>query len=197
MPVAEKPEIIQEENLLISIENAPKKPSFSIGRFIKYWLQVFTIAALLFVFTFTFLAQGFSVFGSCMEPNLVTGERVLGNKLVYRFSNPTRGDVIVFRYPKDPDKIFIKRVIAMPGETIRIAGGQVYIDGVPMSEPYLKHIPHGSYGPERIKPGNLFVMGDYRDQSNDSRYWGELPIQNVEAKAWVKYWPPNRAELLH
>lgn len=163
---------------------------------LKSWLRVLITSVALFLFTVTFIAQGFSVFGSCMEPNLRTGERVLGNKLIYRIESPARGDVIVFKYPKNPEKTFIKRVVGLPGETLEIRGGRVYINDRPLSEPYLVNAPHGSYGPETIKPGKLFVMGDYRDQSNDSRYWGELPVRNVEAKAWIRYWPVKRMDLM-
>ena len=163
---------------------------------LKASLQVAVVAVVLFVLIVTFVVQGYCVSGNCMDPNLRTGERILGSKIVYRFKSLARGDIVVFKYPEDPNKIFIKRIIGLPGETIEMRAGQVYINGNPLREPYLLHDPHGSYGPEQIKLGYLFVMGDNRDQSNDSRYWGELPIKNVQAKAWIRYWPVNSVELV-
>jgi signal peptidase I len=139
-----------------------------------------------------FVVQGFKVYGSCMEPNLTTGERILGNKFVYMFERPARGDVIVFRYPLDPSRIYIKRVIGLPGETIEIRKGVVYVDDKPLKEDYVRRVPHGDYPKTWVRPDHLFVMGDFRDASNDSRYWGELPMENVEAKIWLRYWPMQK-----
>ncbi|MBI2844646.1 MAG: signal peptidase I [Armatimonadetes bacterium] len=195
MPVIEEFDIITEKNPL-TIPCEDEKPYGSALQLLKVWLKTAITTVALFLFTVTFIIQGFSVYGSCMEPNLRTGERVLGNKFVYRLDSPERGDVVVFRYPQDPRKIFIKRVVGLPGEVLEIQSGQVYINGRLLDEPYVVHESHGSYGPEVIKPGYLFVMGDYRDQSNDSRVWGELPIENIEAKAWVRYWPLGRLEIM-
>jgi signal peptidase I len=198
MPVAEEldaaVEVEQGQPLILG--NEASKPDATAAALVKAWLKTAAATVALFFFLVTFVVQGFRVYGSCMEPNLRTGERVLGNKLVYKFTHPARGDVVVFRCPTDPNKTYIKRVIGLPGETIEIRDGAVYINNAPLREPYLVNAPHGDYGPERITPGNLFVMGDFRDQSNDSRYWGELPINNVEAKAWVRYWPIQRLNML-
>jgi signal peptidase I len=154
------------------------------------------MTALLFLFVITFVVQGFKVYGSCMEPNLETGQRVLGNKFVYKFDRPQRGDVIVFRYPKDPSRIYIKRVVALPGETIEIRNGQVFIDNERLVESYVRLIPHGNHPRTRIGENNLFVLGDFRDASNDSRYWGELPMENIQAKIWLRYWPVEKIEVV-
>lgn len=196
MPVIEELETTQQTEPYLPTAKRSAKVGYTAVELLRPWLQTAVTTVALFLFVITFLIQGFCVFGSCMEPNLRTGERVLGNKLVYRLKSPVRGEVVVFKYPQDPEKVYIKRVIGLPGETIEIRGGKVYIDGWLLSEPYLAHTPHGYYGPERIKTGNLFVMGDYRDQSNDSRYWGELPIENIQAKAWLRYWPVKRLTLL-
>ena len=192
MSICEQPKEITEE----PIEDKKPKRELNAAIIIKTWLQTAVVTVVLFLFLVTFVVQGFAVSGSCMEPNLKTGERLLGNKLIYRFSSPTRGDVVVFKYPVDPSKMYIKRIIGMPGETIEIRNGHVSIDGEQLREPYLVHASHGSYGPEKIKSDCYFVMGDFRDQSNDSRIWGELPIKDVEAKAWVRFWPPKRIDLL-
>jgi signal peptidase I len=159
-------------------------------------LKAAGITLLIFLFVVTFVVQGFKVYGSCMEPNLATGQRLLGNKFIYRFEKPARGDVIVFRYPYDPSKIYIKRVVGLPGETIEIRHGEVLINGQRLDEPYIHRIPHGDYSKTLVEPGKLFVMGDFRDVSNDSRYWGELPMQNIQAKVWLRYWPMNEMELV-
>lgn len=161
---------------------------------------VHTVVMTLVVFLFlvTFVVQGYKVYGSCMEPNLYTGERLLGNKFIYRFEKPVRGDVVVFKYPPNPRKIFIKRVIGLPGETVEIRNGEVLINGRVLDEAdYLRNIPHGNFPPQKIPPGHVFVLGDNRDQSNDSRYWGELPVENIQAKAWLRYWPFSRLQVFH
>jgi signal peptidase I len=144
-----------------------------------------------------FGTRGFSVYGSCMEPNLKTGERVLASRMSYWFNGPQRGDVVIFKYPCDPSKNYVKRVIGLPGDSIKIESGKLYVNDKLQNEPYKLLAAHGDYGPETIKKGNLFVMGDNRDQSNDSRYWGELPLANVQAKAVLLYWPPSRAHFLN
>lgn len=154
------------------------------------------LSLILFLFTITFVAQGYRIYGECMEPNLRTGERILGSKLAYRFRAPTRGDVVVFASPTDTSRVFVKRVIGLPGDMVSIMDGAVFINDRRLTEPYVRRIPHGSYGPRRVHKGHLFVMGDYRDCSSDSREWGQLPISNVRAKAWIRYWPLLRATLV-
>jgi signal peptidase I len=163
----------------------------------REWVETLLATLLIFLFVESFVVQGFKVYGSCMEPNLYTGERLLGNKLIYRMDGIHRGDIVVFRPPHRPDTPFIKRVIGMPGEIIAIQHNQVYINSRPLHEPYLRLAWHDDRPAERISPGMLFVMGDNRDNSSDSRSWGELPLQNIQAKAWLRYWPLSRLEILH
>jgi signal peptidase I len=144
-----------------------------------------------------FGTRGFYVYGSCMEPNLKTGERVLAARFSYWFNPPQRGDVVIFKYPCDPSKNYVKRVIGLPGDTVEIRRGHLFVNGELLSEPYKLLAAHGDYGPARVRAGKLFVLGDNRDQSNDSRYWGELPLENVQAKALLLYWPPSRWHLLN
>jgi signal peptidase I len=162
----------------------------------REWMETLVTTLLIFLLVETFVVQGFKVYGSCMEPNLYTGERLLGNKLVYHLHGIHRGDIVVFRPPHKPDTPFIKRVIGLPGESLAIHHNEVYIDGVRLREPYLRFAWHDDRPAERIPPGMLFVMGDNRDNSSDSRSWGELPVRNVEAKAWLRYWPLNRVKVL-
>lgn len=163
------------------------------SRLLRDVIETIVMTLVVFLILVTFVVQGYKVSGTCMEPNLYTGERLLGNKFIYRFERPSRGDVVVFKYPPDPSKIFIKRVIGMPGDSVEIHKGKVYVNSKPLDEhKYVINTPHGSYGPIVVKKGYLFVLGDNRDQSNDSRYWGELPIRNIQAKAWLRYWPVAR-----
>jgi signal peptidase I len=158
------------------------------------------ITVLVLVLSCTFLVfgtRGFYVYGSCMEPNLKTGERVLASRVAYLFGSPQRGDVVIFKYPCDPTKNYVKRVVGLPGDTVEIRQGQLLVNGNLLDEPYKLMVAHGDYGPEQVHPGMLFVLGDNRDQSNDSRYWGELPLQNVQAKALLLYWPPSRWHVIN
>lgn len=144
-----------------------------------------------------FGTRGFLVYGSCMEPNLKTGERVLAARFPYLFGGPNRGDVVIFRYPKDPSKNYVKRVIGLPGDEVEIRGGIILINGQQLNEPYKEYLAHGDYGPTFVHPDMLFVLGDNRDQSNDSRFWGELPIANIQAKAMLRYWPLSRFHVIN
>ena len=162
----------------------------------REWVETLLTTLLIFLFVESFIVQGFKVYGSCMEPNLYTGERLLGNKLVYRLNGVHRGDIVVFRPPHRPDTPFIKRVIGLPGEILEIRDNQVFINSHALREPYLHLAWHDNRPAERVPAGMVFVMGDNRDNSSDSRSWGELPLENVQAKAWLRYWPLNRLEIL-
>jgi len=155
------------------------------------WAETIGRAVLLCVIAQTFLIQGYRVFGNCMEPNLRTGERVLGSRLAL-MQGVQRGDVVVFRPPHKPATAFIKRVVGLPGEVVEIRNNQVFINNRRLNEPYLRRMWHDNRPPERVAAGKVFVLGDNRDQSNDSRMWGELPLDHIHAKAWVRYWPPDR-----
>ena len=167
------------------------------SRLLRESAETFILTITVFLVLVTFIVQGYKVYGNCMEPNLFTGERLLGNKFVYRFEQPRRGDVVVFKYPPDPGKVFIKRIIAVPGDTIRIQDGKVYINSTELDEHrYVKTVTHSSFGPRTVSKDHVFVLGDNREESNDSRFWGELPIRNIQAKAWVRYWPVSRLATL-
>lgn len=172
-----------------------------ISPILRQVVDTIVLTALIFLFLVTFVVQGYKVYGSCMEPNLRSGERLLGNKFIYRFAKPGRGDVIVFKYPRDPSKVFVKRVVGLPGETVEIRSGRVFIDGKPVDEhKYVKNTPRDPNGDlirHRVAPNHLFVLGDNRDQSNDSRSWGDLPIEDVQAKVWLRYWPPARCAIVN
>jgi signal peptidase I len=160
------------------------------------WLETVLTTIAVFLLVECFVVQGYKVYGSCMEPNLVTGERLLANKIAYRLSGIGRGDIVVFRPPHHPETPFIKRVIGLPGDVLEIRDNRVYINGRQLREPYLHRTWHDDRAPARVRLGMVFVMGDNRDNSSDSRMWGELPIDNIQAKAWLRYWPPERVSLL-
>jgi len=131
-----------------------------------------------------------------MQPTLYAGNFVIVNKLAYRLGEPSRGDVIVFRYPPAPEQEpYIKRIIGLPGDLVQITGGKVYINGGPLAEPYLG-VATNQGGEWVVPAGSLFVMGDNRNSSSDSRAWGMVPFENVIGKALVVYWPPGKWGLL-
>jgi signal peptidase I len=130
----------------------------------------------------------FVISGPCMEPNLYTGQVLIINKGAYWFHEPQRGDVLVCHSPEG-GTILIKRVIALPGEEIEIKNGQVYIDGYPLKEPYIKEPPAYSYPLWEVPPGHYFVLGDNRNDSHDSHYFGPVPRDNIIGKAWLSIWP--------
>jgi signal peptidase I len=145
-----------------------------------------------------FLFEPFVIPSGSMEPTLVPGDRVIVNKLIYRLSDPSPGDVIVFRYPRDPHTIYIKRLIASGGQTVELRDGQLFIDGRAVHEDYLPHNPSGvgDFGPVRVPEGSYFVMGDNRANSQDSRVWGAVPRKNILGKAQFLFWPPTRIRIV-
>ncbi len=131
-----------------------------------------------------------------MENTIMTDDRVFGNRVSYLLGEPQRGDIAIFRYPDDETKLYIKRVIGLPGDKIEIIDGQVYINDsdTPLEEPYLKETPIGDYGPYYVPDDCYFMMGDNRNDSKDSRYW-DMPYvtkENMLAKAFFRYYPLNK-----
>jgi len=202
--MSDEPVVIESESasgcapdaFSVSLQEALTSSRSMPGRLLREWFETLVLTLVLFLFIETFVIQGFKVYGQCMEPNLHSDERLLGNKLIYYLHPPQRGDIIVFKYPEDPSQVFIKRVVGLPGETVEIRAGRVYIGGQRLSEPYLIYPHHGDSPRQRVPEECLFVLGDNRDFSNDSRFWGMLPIKNVEAKAWLRYWPLRRIRIL-
>jgi signal peptidase I len=141
-----------------------------------------------------FLFQPFKVEGASMQPVLADHERILVNKLVYRLRAVERGDVVVFWFPGDPDRSFVKRVIGVPGDRVEIRDGRLYVNGVAQAEPYLPpaHRPAERFGAVTVQEGHYFVLGDHRRVSNDSRAWGQVPQDAILGKAVLRYWPLNR-----
>ena len=180
---------------------------------LREYTESIVIAVILALFVRTWIVQAFKIPTGSMENNLLIGDHLLVNKFIF---GPTassiertllpvrdirRGDVIVFKYPDEPDRDFIKRVIGLPGETLELRAKKVYIDGQPLDEPYVHFLEPASdsqettsfdvrerYGPVRVPEGQYFVMGDNRDNSQDSRYWGFLPRHYVKGRALMIYW---------
>jgi signal peptidase I len=132
----------------------------------------------------------FRIEGDSMEPNLHNGEYVLIDKISYLLHPPERGDVVVFTPPNE-NRDYIKRVIGLPGDTVQIAGGQVYVNGVVLDEPYLKGLVNNDMPAHIVEEGRFFVLGDNRNNSSDSRAFGSITPQSIVGRAWLVYWPPS------
>lgn len=170
-----------------STENSDQKTG--IGRFFIDLLETLVLSVLLFL-GINAISARIRVDGFSMEPNLHTGQFVIVNKVAYKFGDPRQGDVIVFRYPFDPQQEYIKRVIGLPGDHILIEDGKVFVNGEPLEEPYIAAAP--LYQNSITVPNDsLFVLGDNRNNSSDSHNWGPVPIEYVVGKAVVVYWPPT------
>ncbi|MGW8142989.1 MAG: signal peptidase I [Anaerolineales bacterium] len=172
-----------------------QSPRGGVKRFARDILEISLISLFLFISINTLSAR-IRIESVSMEPTLYAGNFVVVNKLAYRFADPSRGDIIVFRYPPNPEQVpYIKRVIGLPGDHLEVRSGEVQINGVRIAEPYL-HSSTRQGGEWTVPPDSLFVMGDNRNNSSDSRSWGFVPMENVIGKALVVYWPPNKWELL-
>jgi signal peptidase I len=147
-------------------------------------LPAFVIALLINLF----LAQGTYVHGQSMEPNLHENQRLIVEKVSYKLRSPQRGDIVVIQV-EGFEIPLIKRVIGLSGEMVQIQDNQVLIDGQPVAESYLSEVMQNDFGPTQVPDGHIFVMGDNRRASNDSRYFGAVPLENIIGRAWVSYWP--------
>ncbi len=163
----------------------------SLRNEIRVWTRDLLIAIGLALVIIVFLYQPVKVEGTSMAPLLSDQERIFINKFVYRFEAIHRGDVVVFWYPLDRSKSFIKRVIALPGESVEIRQGMVYVDGQQLKESYVppQYEDLSDYGPVRVPPSMFFVMGDHRISSNDSRVFGPVPSRFIYGRAVFAYWP--------
>lgn len=135
-----------------------------------------------------------------MENTIMTGDQIFGNRLAYKFNDPARYDIVIFRYPDDRKQFFIKRIIGLPGETVNIADGKVYIDGseTPLDDSFCPELPLGDYGPYVVPAGHYFMMGDNRNYSKDSRSWENtyVPLEDILGKAALRYWPLSQIGLV-
>ena len=177
---------------------APRKPTERRRSSVREYFESICAAVILALFVRTFVFQAFKIPTGSMQDNLLIGDHLMVNKMLYHDGAsglaPTRevrrGDVVVFKFPDDPERDFIKRVIGLPGETVRVGRRQVLINGEPLAEDYTRFIRGGEPGMRDfpVPEGHYFVMGDNRDNSQDSRYWGALPAEHVKGKGLFIYW---------
>ena len=167
---------------------------------IKEWTSSVLVALVLTLIIRTYVIQAFKIPSGSMRPTLMEGDKLFVNKYIYRFNKPERGDIIVFKYPVDPKKDFIKRLVAFGGENVEIRDGKIYVEDKALEDPssfgkfyYYNHDPFG--GPNdkiHVPEGSLYVLGDNSANSTDSRFWGFVPKKNVLGKAIFRWWPPKR-----
>jgi len=171
---------------------APAAEQSAEGQLWKDYLKAAVIAVGLALIIRTFIVQAFKIPSESMVDTLLVGDHLLVNKLVYNFEPIQRGDIVVFRYPLDPNRDFVKRVVGLPGETIEMRQTTVYVNGAPLTESYTRYEDYAGYrhgfGPFTVPEGAVFMMGDNRDNSQDSRVWGPLPVENIRGKAFVIHW---------
>lgn len=159
-------------------------------------VETILVALVLALLVRAFVVESFRVVGDSMEPTLHDGERLFVNKLVYRFRPPRPGEIVVFRYPLNPSRDYIKRVIAVGGQTVEIRDGRVYVDGSFLEEPYVQARDHATLPPVRLRPDEVYVLGDNRRNSQDSRVFGPFGVTYVKGEAVFLYWPPARARVI-
>lgn len=187
----------------------------SKSKFVEY-AEAIIIAILIAFFIRTFIVQAFKIPSGSMKPTLLIGDHILVNKFIYgvkipfirknliSISEPKRGDVIVFIYPEDRSKDFIKRVIGVGGDTIEIRNKKIFLNGLPFQDTHGVYVddfiipgtiqPRDNFGPMTVPKGAVFAMGDNRDQSYDSRFWGVVELKDVLGKAFIMYWSWNRED---
>jgi signal peptidase I len=191
-------------------EEAPVSAAASIGRGIWELVQILVLALLMVMVIRNFI-HNYRIDGISMEPNFHDGQFLIVNRFAYCpgihleipvvnqslfdktwcVRTPSRGDVVIFEYPRDPSRDFIKRVIGLPGETVEVIAGQVYVNGQLMPEPFGPNPGSYNAAPLTVGPDEVYVMGDNRNNSSDSHLWGPLRLENIIGKALISYWPPS------
>jgi signal peptidase I len=168
------------------------------GGVLEFLIILVVSFVLVFGFVRPFVVEAFWIPSASMVPTLKYGDRVLVNKFIYRFTEPERGDVIVFKSVQGDDQDLIKRVVGVPGDEITVRGGRLFVNGEPQREPYVnKKFPDRSfYAPTTVPKDHIFAMGDNRANSQDSRVFGPVPKENIEGEAFLRFWPPGRIGLL-
>jgi signal peptidase I len=196
------------------VENSAVQGKIRKKSVFREYAEAAIIAVVLALFIRTFVVQAFKIPSGSMEPTLLVGDHILVNKFIYGvklpfirktiipIGQPHRNDVIVFIYPIDPSKDFIKRVIGLPGDRIEILGRSISINGKLFQDKHGVYTPpfhpNAHFGPVTVPQGHLFVMGDNRNHSYDSRYWGFVPIESVKGKAFIVYWSwPHWKRIFH
>jgi signal peptidase I len=168
-----------------------------MGQEVVGGLQTLLSAAVYATLIVTFGFQVARVDGLSMAPTLEDHDRLIVNKLVYEIGEPRPGDIVMLYYPLNPEKMFVKRVIAREGDSVRIVDGRVYVNDVPLHDDYVpaEFRSHDDWGPQVIQQGYYFVMGDHRNNSSDSRHWGPVPKKYIVGKVKVRWWPLGEARI--
>lgn len=194
--------------LLSGMENIDTAPQPAAGPPRRQWIGAvgswardLVISVVLAVLVILFVYQPVKVEGTSMMPSLVDQERIFINKFVYRFGigDIHRGDLVVFWFPQDPTKSYIKRIIGLPGDTVEVDNGTVLVNGQPLTEDYVlaEYRDRNSMSPYKVAEDEYFVLGDHRSSSNDSRAWGGVPKTHIYGKAVFVYWPLDKVGVLH
>jgi signal peptidase I len=179
---------------------APEGSTLAVGRVVEEvvaWLKTLASAAVYATLIVTFGFQVARVEGQSMAPTLADQDRLIVNKLAYKIGEPHIGDIVMLYYPLNPDKSFVKRVIAEEGDQVRVVDGRVYRNDVPMDDTYVpsEFRSHDDWGPQVVPEGYYFVMGDHRNNSSDSRHWGFVPKKYIIGKVQLRWWPLPHARL--
>jgi signal peptidase I len=161
------------------------------------WFKTIVSAAVYATLIVTFAFQVARVEGQSMEPTLEDQDRLIVNKLAYRIGEPRRGDIVMLYYPLNPEKSFVKRVMAEEGDTVQILDGRVYVNDIPLRDDYVpaEYRSHDDWGPQVIPEGYYFVLGDHRNNSSDSRHWGMVPKRYIIGRVQLRWWPVPTARM--
>ncbi len=194
-----EPNVSQDSLLPPPEQLTPPEPRPSlwvgVGTALRELIETLLLTLVIFLLI-RFAVQNFRIEGFSMEPNFHDGQFLLVNKLIYALQPPQRGDVIIFRYPNNPSRDFIKRIIGLPGDKVEVVDGRVLINNEALPETYPLNEGSYSYGPVVVGADEYFVLGDNRNNSSDSHSWGMLPAKDIIGKAWVSYWPPQMIGLV-
>jgi signal peptidase I len=204
----------ERQRTTLTENTSPEGPIQPRKSIFREYAEAILVAVVLALFIRTFVVQAFKIPSGSMKPTLLVGDHILVNKFIYgvklpflsttliHLTDPKRGDIVVFKFPEDPKKDFIKRVIGTPGDVIEIRNKKVYLDGKPMVDPYGTYLdphvipgsarPRDNFGPVTVPPRSFFVMGDNRDHSYDSRFWKFVDLSEVKGKAFIIYWSWNK-----
>ncbi len=185
------------------VDSAPDAPVDSEGLWVRVGreavagIKTLVSAAVYATLIVTFGFQVARVDGLSMAPTLEDHDRLIVNKLVYEIGDPRPGDIVMLYYPLNPEKMFVKRVIAKEGDTVRIVDGHVDVNGIPLQDDYVpqEFRSHDDWGPQVVQQGYYFVMGDHRNNSSDSRHWGPVPKKYIVGKVKVRWWPLQDAKI--
>jgi signal peptidase I len=189
--------VVTEAVPMATLERADAGAWRRMGREVVAGVQTLLSAAVYATLIVTFGVQVARVDGLSMAPTLEDHDRLIVNKLVYELGEPRPGDIVMLYYPLNPEKMFVKRVIAREGDTVRIIDGRVYVNDIPLHDEYVpaEFRSHDDWGPQVIQQGYYFVMGDHRNNSSDSRHWGPVPKKYIVGKVKVRWWPLQDARI--